>query len=349
VEGLVMDPAFWRGRRVFITGHTGFKGGWLSLWLQRLGAEVTGYALAPSTKPSMCVAANVESGMRSVIGDIRDFASLKRALAESRAEVIFHMAAQPLVRQSYRDPVETYSTNVLGTVNLFEAVRAVGTVQAVVNVTSDKAYENREWVWGYRETDPMGGYDPYSSSKGCSELIAAAYRRSFKLPLASVRAGNVIGGGDWSPDRLVPDVLAALAAGRAVEIRNPSATRPWQHVLEPLRGYVMVAERLFADPERYSEGWNFGPDDSSCQPVSVVVQECVQAWGGEVSWLAQSGEHPHEAGFLKLDSSKARALLAWSPRLSLREAVRATAEWHRAWIGGADMRSLTLLQIDQHG
>lgn len=344
-----MDPAFWRGRRVFVTGHTGFKGGWLSLWLQRLGAEVTGYALAPSTNPSMFVVANVESGMRSVIGDIRDLASLQRALAESRAEVVFHMAAQPLVRQSYRDPVETYSTNVLGTVNLFEAVRAVGTVQAVVNVTSDKAYENREWVWGYRETDPIGGYDPYSSSKGCSELIAAAYRRSFKLPLASVRAGNVIGGGDWSPDRLVPDVLAALAAGRAVEIRNPSATRPWQHVLEPLRGYVMVAERLFADPERYSEGWNFGPDDLSCQPVSLVVQESVQAWGGEVSWRAQPGEHPHEAGFLKLDSSKARSLLAWSPRLSLREAVRATVEWHRAWIGGSDMRSFTLLQIDQHG
>lgn len=344
-----MDPAFWRGRRVFVTGHTGFKGGWLSLWLQRLGAEVAGYALVPSTKPSMFLAANVESGMRSVIGDIRDLVSLQRALTESRAEVVFHMAAQPLVRQSYRDPVETYSTNVLGTVNLFEAVRTLGTVQAVINVTSDKAYENREWVWGYRETDPMGGYDPYSSSKGCSELIAAAYRRSFKLPLASVRAGNVIGGGDWSPDRLVPDVLAALAARRTVEIRNPSATRPWQHVLEPLRGYLTVAERVFADPERYSEGWNFGPDDSSCQPVSAVVQECVQAWGGEAKWLAQSGEHPHEAGFLKLDSSKARSLLAWSPRLSLRESVRATVEWRRAWIGGADMRSFTLLQIDQHG
>lgn len=344
-----MNGAFWRGKGVFITGHTGFKGGWLSLWLQRLGAEVTGYALPPSTTPSLFSVANVAAEMNSVLGDIRDLDALKRVLEQSRPEIVFHMAAQPLVRASYADPIETYSTNVLGTVNLFEAIRAQGSVKAVVNVTSDKAYENREWVWGYRETDPMGGYDPYSSSKGCAELVTAAYRRSFGLPVASVRAGNVIGGGDWSPDRLVPDVLAALAANRPIEIRNPAATRPWQHVLEPLRGYLAVAERVFDDAGRYGEAWNFGPDDASCQPVSVVVEESVKAWGLESAWRSQAGVHPHEAGYLKLDSSKARAELGWAPKLTLPASIRLTTDWYRAWLSGADMRSFTLLQIDQHG
>jgi CDP-glucose 4,6-dehydratase len=344
-----MDNSFWRGRRVFITGHTGFKGGWLSLCLQRLGAEVTGYALPPSTDPSLFEVAQVSSGMRSVLADIRDLPRLRREIETADPEIVFHMAAQPLVRASYSDPVETYSTNVMGTVNLFEAVKAASSIKAVVNVTSDKAYENREWVWGYRETDPMGGYDPYSSSKGCAELITAAYRRSFNLPLASVRAGNVIGGGDWSADRLVPDILAALSAGRSVEIRNPMATRPWQHVLEPLRGYLALAERLFEDSKTYGEGWNFGPEDESCQPVSVVVAESVQSWGGGGAWQTQTGEHPHEAGFLKLDSSKARARLGWSPKMSLREAIGATTDWHRAWLTGSDMRSFTLLQIGKYG
>jgi CDP-glucose 4,6-dehydratase len=349
VEGLVMDTSFWHNRRVFITGHTGFKGGWLSLWLQQFGAKVTGYALPPSTNPSLFEVAKVASGMTSIIGDIRDLPRLRSVLAEADPEVVFHLAAQPLVRASYADPIETYSTNVMGTVNLFEAVRSLTSVKALVNVTSDKAYENREWVWGYRETDPMGGYDPYSSSKGCAELVASAYRRSFSLPLASARAGNVIGGGDWSADRLVPDVLAALANGRPVEIRNPSATRPWQHVLEPLRGYLTLAERLFKEPTAFAEGWNFGPDDESCQPVSAVVAECVEAWGGGTAWRSQSGEHPHEAGFLKLDSSKARARLAWRPKLALQQAIQATTDWHRAWLKGSDMRSFTLLQIENYG
>ena len=344
-----MEAGFWRGRRVFLTGHTGFKGGWLSLWLQRLGAEVTGYALPPSKSPSLFAEADVATGMTSVIGDIRELSALKRAVAESAPEIVFHLAAQPLVRASYADPIETYSTNVLGTVNLFEAVRSQGSVRAIVNVTSDKAYENREWAQGYRETDPMGGHDPYSSSKGCAELVTAAYRRSFGLSLASARAGNVIGGGDWSPDRLVPDVLAALAAGRPVEIRHPAATRPWQHVLEPLRGYLTLAERLLFDPKRFAEAWNFGPDEASCQPVSAVVGECLRVWGAEASWGAQAGDHPHEASYLKLDSSKARTALGWAPKLSLPEAISLTVDWHRRWLAGSDMRSFTLLQIEQHG
>lgn len=344
-----MGDAFWRGKRVFVTGHTGFKGGWLCLYLQRLGASVTGYALPPSTTPSFFSVANVAADMNSVLGDIRDLHALQQALEQSQAEIVFHMAAQPLVRASYANPIETYSTNVLGTVNLFEASRSQGSVRAVVNVTSDKAYENREWLWGYRETDPMGGYDPYSSSKGCAELVTAAYRRSFGLAVASVRAGNVIGGGDWSSDRLVPDVLAALASNRPIEIRNPVATRPWQHVLEPLRGYLTVAERLFGEPARFAEGWNFGPEDASCQPVSVIVEEFVKAWGQEASWRTQAGEHPHEASYLKLDSSKARAELGWVPKLSLQASIRLTTDWYRAWLSGADMRSFTFLQIEQYG
>ena len=344
-----MNGAFWRGKRVFVTGHTGFKGSWLSLWLQRLGAEVTGYALPPATTPSLFSVANVATNMTSVFGDIRDLAALKRTIGEAQPEIVFHMAAQPLVRASYLDPIDTYSTNVLGTVNLFEAIRSQGSVRAVVNVTSDKAYENREWVWGYRETDPMGGYDPYSSSKGCAEIVTAAYQRSFGLPVASVRAGNVMGGGDWSPDRLVPDILAALSANRPIEIRNPTATRPWQHVLDPLRGYLTVAERVNGDPGRYAEGWNFGPEEASCQPVSAVLEACVKAWGTEASWRRQTGDHPHEANFLKLDSSKSRSRLGWSPRLTFTETTQITVDWHRAWLAGADMRSFSLLQIERHG
>jgi CDP-glucose 4,6-dehydratase len=348
VEGVVMQ-LFWRGRRVLVTGHTGFKGGWLCVWLKALDADVTGYALAPSTSPSLFETARVGEGLRSVIGDIRDLAHLKKIFAEARPEILIHMAAQPLVRASYVDPVETYSTNVQGTVNVFEAARGTPTLRAIVNVTSDKAYENREWAWGYRETDPMGGHDPYSSSKGCAELVAAAYRRSFKLPLASARAGNVIGGGDWSADRLVPDILKALAAGQPVEIRNPAAIRPWQHVLEPLRGYLLLAERVHEHPTEFAEGWNFGPRDEDCQPVSSIVSTLVESWGGKAAWRAQPGEHPHEAGYLKLDSSKARARLGWRPKTSLAEGLALTAEWHRAWLAGEDMNSLTLRQIEHHG
>ena len=341
---------FWRARRVLLTGHTGFKGGWLCSWLKSLGAEVTGYALPPATTPSLFEAAKVGDGLRaSIMGDIRDLARLKDVFAQAQPEVVLHLAAQPLVRASYIDPVETYSTNVLGTVNVLEAARGTPSVRAIVNVTSDKCYENREWVWGYREHEAMGGHDPYSSSKGCAELVAAAYRRSFNLPLASARAGNVIGGGDWSADRLVPDILKALAAGSPVEIRNPSATRPWQHVLEPLRGYLMLAERVFQQPGEFADGWNFGPRDEDCQPVAAVVSAVVGAWGGDASWRAQPGAHPHEAGYLKLDSSKAHARLGWRSARSLAEGVALTVEWHRAWLAGEDMNSLTLRQIQNHG
>ena len=341
---------FWRARRVLLTGHTGFKGGWLCSWLKSLGAEVTGYALPPATTPSLFEAAKVGDGLRaSIMGDIRDLARLKDVFAQAQPEVVLHLAAQPLVRASYIDPVETYSTNVLGTVNVLEAARGTPSVRAIVNVTSDKCYENREWVWGYREHEAMGGHDPYSSSKGCAELVAAAYRRSFNLPLASARAGNVIGGGDWSADRLVPDILKALAAGSPVEIRNPNATRPWQHVLEPLRGYLMLAERVFQQPGEFADGWNFGPRDEDCQPVAAVVSAVVGAWGGDASWRAQPGAHPHEAGYLKLDSSKAHARLGWRSARSLAEGVALTVEWHRAWLAGEDMNSLTLRQIQNHG
>jgi len=346
----VLTQPFWRARRVLVTGHTGFKGGWLCSWLKSLGAEVTGYALPPATTPSLFEVAKVADGLRaSILGDIRDLARLKDVFAQAQPEVVLHLAAQPLVRASYIDPVETYSTNVLGTVNVLEAARGTPSVRAIVNVTSDKCYENREWVWGYREHEAMGGHDPYSSSKGCAELVAAAYRRSFNLPLASARAGNVIGGGDWSADRLVPDILKALAAGSPVEIRNPNATRPWQHVLEPLRGYLMLAERVFQQPGEFADGWNFGPRDEDCQPVAAVVSALVDAWGGQASWRAQPGAHPHEAGYLKLDSSKAHARLGWRPARSLAEGLALTVEWHRAWLAGEDMNSLTIRQIAQHG
>ena len=340
---------FWRGRRVLVTGHTGFKGGWLCLWLKALGAEVTGYALAPATNPSLFEVARVGEGLRSVIADIRDLPTLKKTFAAAQPEIVIHMAAQPLVRASYANPVETYATNVLGTVNVLEAARTAPSVKAIVNVTSDKCYENREWVWGYRENESMGGHDPYSSSKGCAELVTSAYRRSFGLPLASARAGNVIGGGDWSADRLVPDILKSLAADQPVEIRNPNAIRPWQHVLEPLRGYLMLAARVHGHSSEFAEGWNFGPRDEDCRPVSEIVATLVDAWGGKAAWGAQPGEHPHEAGYLKLDSSKARTRLGWSPRTSLAEGLAMTVAWHRAWLAGEDMNSLTLRQIEHHG
>ena len=340
---------FWRGRRVLVTGHTGFKGGWLCLWLKALGADVTGYALAPATNPSLFEVARVGEGLRSVIADIRDLPILKKTFAAAQPEIVIHMAAQPLVRASYANPVETYATNVLGTVNVLEAARTAPSVKAIVNVTSDKCYENREWVWGYRENESMGGHDPYSSSKGCAELVTSAYRRSFGLPLASARAGNVIGGGDWSADRLVPDILKSLAADQPVEIRNPNAIRPWQHVLEPLRGYLMLAARVHGHSSEFAEGWNFGPRDEDCRPVSEIVATLVDAWGGKAAWGAQPGEHPHEAGYLKLDSSKARTRLGWRPRTSLAEGLAMTVAWHRAWLAGEDMNSLTLRQIEHHG
>lgn len=352
-----MTPEFWKGRKVFLTGHTGFKGSWLSLWLQHLGAELTGYALPAPTDPSLFEAAGVQRGMRSIIGDIRDLAGLSEAMRAAAPEVVIHMAAQPLVRASYEDPVETYSTNVMGTVHMLEAVRRTPSVRAVVNVTTDKCYDNREWVWGYRENEPMGGYDPYSSSKGCAELVTSAYRNSFfpaarhaqhGVALASARAGNVIGGGDWAKDRLIPDILAAFGRREAVVIRNPDATRPWQHVLEPLRGYLQLAERLCSGGPAFAEAWNFGPHPEDARPVSWIADRLASMWGDGARWQTVAGEHPHEANYLRLDISKAGARLGWHPSLRLHEALALIIEWARAWQGRADVRALTLQQISSY-
>ncbi len=349
INGAV-DPAFWHGKRVFLTGHTGFKGGWLSLWLQVLGAEVKGYSLAPPTEPALFEVARVGETMYSQLADIRDFPTLAASLAEFRPEIVIHMAAQPLVRTSYREPVDTYGTNVMGTVHLLEAVRACEGVRCVVNVTTDKCYENREWVWGYREDEPMGGHDPYSSSKGCAELVTAAWRRSYfydnaSPSLASARAGNVIGGGDWAEDRLIPDILRAFAAGRPVTIRYPHSTRPWQHVLEPLSGYLVLAQALWTEGQAMAEGWNFGPAEGDVQPVSWVVERLVQDWGQGAAWVLDEASQPHEAGYLKLDCSKARARLHWQPAWSPETALSRIVRWEQAWRGGADMRDYCLREI----
>ncbi len=352
-----MNPAFWRGKRVFLTGHTGFKGSWMSLWLQSLGVELTGFALQPPTQPSLFDEARVGQGMRSIIGDIRDLACLQKTMQEFHPEIVVHMAAQPLVRYSYDNPVETYATNVMGTVHLLEAVRHTPTVKAVVNITTDKCYENREWVWGYRENEPMGGYDPYSNSKGCAELVSSAYRSSFfnasshaqhGVALATVRAGNVIGGGDWARDRLIPDILAAFELSKLVNIRNPHATRPWQHVLEPLRGYLTLVERLYEHGPGYAEGWNFGPNDEDAKPVGWIVEQMAAMWGKDAQWKLDIGEHPHEANYLKLDISKARNRLNWHPVLRLNDALNLIIDWAKQRQAGADMRKLTLAQIQSY-
>jgi CDP-glucose 4,6-dehydratase len=348
----MVDPNFWHGKRVLVTGHTGFKGSWLTLWLSSMGAEVSGYALAPPTTPSVFTELGLAHGIGSVVADVRDAQRLKDALVAAEPDIVLHLAAQPLVRHSYADPVGTYATNVLGTVHLLEAVRGCPGVRVVVNVTSDKSYENREWEWGYRETDPMGGHDPYSSSKGCSELITAAYRSSFfrdgATALASARAGNVIGGGDWAEDRLVPDILRAFAGGAKAEIRNPDAIRPWQHILEPLSGYLALAERLWHDGAAYAEAWNFGPFDADARRVSWIADALAREWGDDAAWVADERQHPHEATYLKLDISKAQQRLGWRPRWSLEEALGRVVAWHRAWLAGDDVRALSLQQIDDY-
>ena len=348
VDGRV-DPSFWANKRVFLTGHTGFKGGWLSLWLQRMGARVTGFALDPPTEPALFREANVAENMVSVIGNIRDREVLAHALTSAEPEAVIHMAAQPLVRASYDDPVGTYATNVMGTVHLLEAVRQSPGVRAVCIVTTDKCYENREWVWGYREDEPMGGHDPYSNSKGCAELATSAYRRSFftdsDTAVGSGRAGNVIGGGDWAADRLIPDILRALATGEQPLIRNPGAVRPWQHVLEPLSGYLVLCQTLWDEPRKGGQGWNFGPHDEDAKPVRWIADHICALWDEGASWTGDVRAHPHEARSLKLDIAKARAELGWVPRWSLGEALEATVAWHRAWAAGEDMRAFTLGQI----
>lgn len=352
--------AFFDRKKVFLTGHTGFKGSWLSLWLQRLGAEVTGYALEPPTEPSLFEIARVGEGMISILGDVRNLVALQDALSAAQPDIVFHLAAQALVREGYRNPVETYATNVMGTLHLLEAVRQMPSVRAAVIVTSDKCYDNREWVWGYREGEPLGGRDPYSSSKGCAELVTAAYRASFfgvsgtdpqasATAIASARAGNVIGGGDWAQDRLVPDLLRAIQCGEPLVIRSPQATRPWQHVLEPLGGYLQLAQRLCTDGAAYAEPWNFGPGDEDARSVQWVV-DCLtatwQACGGQgVHWQLDPAFHPHEAHDLKLDCTKARARLDWRPRWPLTESIRRIVVWHQALQDGADMRAWSLAEI----
>jgi len=346
-----VNTDFWRGKRVLLTGHTGFKGSWLSLWLQSMGAELKGLALEPPTTPSLFLEAKVAQGMASQIGDIRDYDTVLKAVADFKPEIVTHMAAQPLVRYSYKNPIETYATNVMGTVHLLEAIRQTGTAKVVVNVTTDKCYENKEWVWGYREDEPMGGFDPYSSSKGCSELVTSAYRRSYfaetGIALASARAGNVIGGGDWAEDRLVPDILRAFENKQPVVIRNPNSTRPWQHVLEPLSGYLALAEKLWHEPKAYAEGWNFGPRDEDAKPVGWLVKRMASKWGDGATWRIDSGDHPHEAHYLKLDISKAKQRLLWAPRWGLDTALDRIVEWHQSWLAKEDVRLLCLDQIKQ--
>jgi CDP-glucose 4,6-dehydratase len=353
----MLNRSFWKGRRVFLTGHTGFKGSWLSLWLDALGADVTGYALDPPTQPSLFEQAGVAGTVRSICADIRDFPRLKSAVAECRPDVIIHMAAQSVVRRGYEDPVETYSSNVMGTVHLLEAVRQLKHRCVAVNVTSDKCYANREWVWGYRENEPMGGRDPYSNSKGCAELVTTAYRESFFPPelvgehglaLASARAGNAIGGGDWTGDQLIPDLMRAFLAGKPCLIRSPSAFRPWQFVLEPLRGYLMLAEKLSGDASRFASGWNFGPADADAKPVSWIADELVRSWGNGATWTHDTTTHPREAHALKLDASKAKACLGWYPLLPLESALEWIVEWYRSFQSGNDLRRLSKAQIERY-
>lgn len=353
----VKGQIFWHGKKVFLTGHTGFKGSWLCLWLSRLGARITGYALEPPTTPNLFGLANVAELVDSHIADVREEDCLARTLAAAEPEIVIHMAAQPLVRDSYRIPVETYATNVMGTVHLLEAVRNCPSVKAVVNVTTDKCYENREWVWGYREYEPMGGFDPYSNSKACSELVTAAYRCSFfnsqdyvqhGVALASARAGNVIGGGDWAADRLIPDCIKALLAGETIRIRNPHAIRPWQHVLEPLSGYLTLARHLYEHGCDYAEGWNFGPAEEDAKPVEWIVKQICCLWGEGAGYTVDDGDHPHEAHYLKLDCSKARMRLGWRPRWDLTTALASIMEWTQAYRSGANMRIRCLEQIERY-
>jgi CDP-glucose 4,6-dehydratase len=347
----VIDAAFWHEKSVFLTGHTGFKGAWLSLWLQSLGARVTGFSVDVPTEPSLYELARVGEGLESIEGDVRDHDGLARALATAKPEVVIHMAAQSLVRPSYVAPAQTYATNVMGTVNLLDAVRLEGSsVRAVINVTSDKCYENRELDRGYREDEPMGGHDPYSSSKGCSELVTSAFRRSFFSEpdgprLASARAGNVIGGGDWGKDRLLPDLMRAALAGETVRVRNPNSTRPWQHVLNPLSGYLELAQALWSSAE-FADGWNFGPAEEEARPVGWIVERITERWPSELRSTVDDGPHPHEARYLKLDSSRAHERLGWRPALGLEAALEATVSWYEQLQNGADMHAVTIEQVD---
>lgn len=348
---------FWKNRKVFVTGHTGFKGSWLCLWLNQLGAKVTGFALEPPTDPSLFKLCKIDELTASIIGDIRDIDSLKKALLSAYPEIVIHMAAQPLVRRSYKMPSETFQVNVIGTVNLLEAVRECGSVRAVINVTTDKVYKNQEKKKGYIETDPLGGFDPYSTSKACSELVTESFRNSFfnpknykthKVAIATARAGNVIGGGDWGEDRLVPDFIKAALKGTKIRVRNPKAVRPWQHVLEPLRGYMMLAEKLYSNGPRFGEAWNFGPDRPDAKPVEWVIKKLCEKWGEGCSFEIDKGKHPHETNYLFLDHSKASKKLGWKPKWDLGQALDKVIEWTGAYRKQNDLRKACIKQIEEY-
>lgn len=351
-EGMV-NTVFWKSKKVFLTGHTGFKGSWLSLWLQSMGAIVKGYSLEPNTTPNLFTKASVGENMESEIGDIRDLKRISKSMFDFNPDVLIHMAAQPLVRLSYQEPINTYTTNVIGTVNVLEAARSCTNLKAIVSVTTDKCYENNEWDWGYRENEPMGGHDPYSSSKGCAELVTSAYRRSFfsakdTASLASARAGNVIGGGDWSDDRLIPDILKAFEKKEPVIVRNPLSTRPWQHVLEPLSGYLVLAQELYVNGSKFAEGWNFGPKDEGCKPVNWILDKMTSQWGNGATWELDKASSPHEAGFLKLDCSKAANRLKWQPKWSLEETLKLIIEWHHTYVNEGDVEEQCLKEIKKY-
>ena len=350
-----VDPVFWRGKKVFLTGHTGFKGGWISLWLVSLGAKVTGYALEPNTTPNLFAVLAIDSLIeKSHIADICDLPKLHQAMLEAKPDIVIHMAAQPLVSYSFANPVETYATNVMGTVHVLECTRTIESVRATVVVTTDKCYENKEWVWGYRENEPMGGYDPYSNSKGCAELVTSAYRQSYfssqnsTNQVASARAGNVIGGGDWSEDRLIPDAIKAFEANKPLMIRNPLATRPWQHVLEPLSGYLILAQALYMQGSSFASGWNFGPVDADNRAVKDVVNLLISTWGETACWEIEGAEHPHEANLLKLDCSKARMQLGWTPKWDLGVATQKIVQWQKAFQAKENMQKVSLAQINEY-
>ena len=348
-----VDSNFWKDKKVYLTGHTGFKGSWLSLWLQNMGALVKGYSLDVNTKPALFSQANVAEEMKSEIGDIRNLEQLTNSMVSFSPDILIHMAAQPLVRLSYQEPVDTYTTNVIGTVNVLEAARKCTNLKAILSVTTDKCYENMERERGYRENEPMGGHDPYSSSKGCAELVTSAYKRSFfssenTASLASARAGNVIGGGDWAEDRLIPDILRAFEKSESVVIRNPLSTRPWQHVLEPLSGYLVLAQELFLNGDEFAEGWNFGPKDEDCKPVSWILDEMVNNWGNNSSWSLDKNNNPHEAGFLKLDCSKASSRLKWKPKWNLQLTLNSIVDWHQVYIDGGDLKKQCLKEINTY-
>lgn len=348
-----VDPNFWKGKKVFLTGHTGFKGSWLSLWLQNMGALVKGYSLNLNTNPALFFEADVASGMQTEIGDIRNLEQIIESMVTFSPDILIHLAAQPLVRLSYQEPVNTYTTNVLGTINVLEAARKCSNLKAIISVTSDKCYENKEWDWGYRENDPIGGQDPYSSSKGCVELVTSAYSRSFfntqdTASLASVRAGNVIGGGDWAQDRLIPDILRAFEKSEPVIIRNPLSIRPWQHVLEPLSGYLVLAQELFLKGDRFSGGWNFGPKDEDCKPVNWILDQMVKHWGNDASWTLDEKQNPHEAVFLKLDCSKAYNRLKWKPKWNIEFSLKDVIDWHIKYLDKEDVKQVCLDTINKY-